>query len=478
MMPGWFWKLLIAAVLAMGPAPVAAADMRAVAVEAARKKAEVEERAEIERQQARREAEAAEARIRAERGTIEKALAALRTENGKLREENARIEKERDALSDEEAALSLRWAQADAKAHELLGLVKRVAGDLDALLDRSQQSARSPERGETLPSLGSEGAMPEMDAIREMCELLFDEMARSGQVRMEQVPIVDRSGEQTIARVLVLGNFTAAYRLGEEIGFLLYSEKSRRFFALSRLPSPRVAARIRQYMEARSEEVPIDISRGTALRQITNRPNLAEQIEQGGPIVWPILAIGLLGLLLVMERSFHLLRMNVPADRLMEQINALASEQRWEDCVRLCARYKNKPVPKVLLAGIRFRETSREDMENALQETILREVPPLERFLSTLGMLAAIAPLLGLLGTVTGMINTFHAITYYGAGDPRMMSAGISEALVTTMLGLGVAIPIMLCHTFLTRKVENMVGQMEQKAVALVNTVFKTRTDQ
>ena len=118
---------------------------------------------------------------------------------------------------------------------------------------------------------------------------------------------------------------------------------------------------------------------------------------------------------------------------------------------------------------------SRDDMENALQEAIINKIPRLESFLSTLGMLAAIAPLLGLLGTVTGMINTFHTITYYGTGDPRMMSGGISEALVTTMLGLTVAIPIMLAHTLLTRKVETEIAMMEEKAVAFVNTIFKTR---
>jgi len=115
----------------------------------------------------------------------------------------------------------------------------------------------------------------------------------------------------------------------------------------------------------------------------------------------------------------------------------------------------------VLKAGLECRDMSRTDMENALQEAILNEIPSMERFLSTLGMLAAIAPLLGLLGTVTGMINTFHVINYYGTGDPRMMSGGISEALVTTMLGLSVAIPIMLVHTLLTRKVENTIAQME-----------------
>jgi len=99
----------------------------------------------------------------------------------------------------------------------------------------------------------------------------------------------------------------------------------------------------------------------------------------------------------------------------------------------------------------------------------------MERLLSTLGMLAAIAPLLGLLGTVTGMIGTFHVITLHGTGDPRLMSGGISEALVTTMLGLSVAIPIMLAHTLLSRGVDNMVGTLEEKAVALVNIVHKYR---
>ncbi len=117
------------------------------------------------------------------------------------------------------------------------------------------------------------------------------------------------------------------------------------------------------------------------------------------------------------------------------------------------------------------------EMENALQEAILGEIPRVERFLSTLGMLAAIAPLLGLLGTVTGMINTFHVITYYGTGDPRMMSGGISEALVTTMLGLSVAIPIMLAHTLLARRVETQISRMEEKSVAFVNIIFKTRAE-
>jgi biopolymer transport protein ExbB len=121
---------------------------------------------------------------------------------------------------------------------------------------------------------------------------------------------------------------------------------------------------------------------------------------------------------------------------------------------------------------------SRAELENVLQEAILAEIPAQERFLSTLGVLASIAPLLGLLGTVTGMIHTFELITFHGTGDPRMLSSGISEALVTTMFGLGVAIPIMLAHSLISRRVEERIADLEEKAISFVNRVGKVRQKQ
>jgi biopolymer transport protein ExbB len=121
---------------------------------------------------------------------------------------------------------------------------------------------------------------------------------------------------------------------------------------------------------------------------------------------------------------------------------------------------------------------SRAELENVLQEAILAEIPAQERFLSTLGVLASIAPLLGLLGTVTGMIHTFELITFHGTGDPRMLSSGISEALVTTMFGLGVAIPIMLAHSLISRRVEERIADLEEKAISFVNRVSKVRQEQ
>ncbi|RLB10249.1 MAG: biopolymer transporter ExbB, partial [Deltaproteobacteria bacterium] len=149
---------------------------------------------------------------------------------------------------------------------------------------------------------------------------------------------------------------------------------------------------------------------------------------------------------------------------------------KWEECQELLLRERKKgPVHNILMNGLKNRHQERETLESVMQESILKELPRLERFLPALNTLAAIAPLLGLLGTVTGMISTFHVITLYGTGDPRMMSGGISEALVTTELGLAVAIPVMLMHAFLRRRVEHIVGDMEEKAVALVNIILKEK---
>jgi biopolymer transport protein ExbB len=131
----------------------------------------------------------------------------------------------------------------------------------------------------------------------------------------------------------------------------------------------------------------------------------------------------------------------------------------------------------VIEAGLNARHEDRETLESVLQEAILRELPRVERGLSVLAILGAVAPLLGLLGTVTGMIDTFRVITLFGTGDPKLMSGGISEALVTTELGLAIAIPIMLIHTFLSRRADGIIGDMEEKAVSLTNIIQKRQRE-
>jgi len=454
-----------------------AEDMRALQIKAMKKKAALLEKANQEKERALIEAEESRQRILSHRKSLKAAIAKLKIKRKNLKDENLKLKKDLKKLEAAEKDLRARVEDMQGDVRELVGFVRINARDLDALLRQSLQSAFAPNRRAVLQPILNQAEFPGMDDIRAMVDLLFDVIARSGEVRIVNGPFVDRSGEETSGEILVLGNFSAAYRVHGETGFLLYSDKGRRLFALSKLPSRRMAKKIAAYMDGESADVPIDISRGAALRQLTHHLSLMGQIPKGGPIVWPIIGIAVLAVIIVLERSLYLFRKDINAGQFIDTLRGYLARQEWDRCAALCEQERKKSIPKVLLAGIRNRDMGREDLENVLQEAILNEIPRLERFLSTLGMLAAIAPLLGLLGTVTGMINTFHMITYYGTGDPRMMSGGISEALVTTMLGLSVAIPIMLSHTLLSRKLESMIAQMEEKAVTFVNTIFKMREE-
>ncbi len=505
---------LIIAVLFCDPSGEAMAkDMRKAHMTLEAQKLELRQKAAQSLQKAKDEAAKKRAAIRSDRTLLREAVARLTAENDQLRQSNETMDGEIRSLLEEEGALSAQLDETRAVNKELAGLVRAGAKDLEGLLIQSFQSALIPQRvdssSEALPrhaflsSMIDQESYPAMEEIEKMVSVLFDEIRASGEVKRTRGMIVDRQGVEREADLLILGNFTAIYALdgksvataaveksassdvasppfpdGVEIGFLLYSDQSQRFFALSKLPRRAIRENLRAYMRGEREDVYMDISKGAALRQLTHQLNLWEQIPKGGPIVWPIVAILALGLLILLERILFFLRKRINSDKFMKTLEPLVLQNRWDECRALLKNKRKKLIPKVLLTAIDFKDQSRIDMENVLQESILNEIPRIERFLSTLGMLAAIAPLLGLLGTVTGMINTFHTITYYGTGDPRMMSGGISEALVTTMLGLSVAIPIMLFHTLLSRRVETEIGKMEEKAVSFVNLVFRNRNGQ
>ncbi len=454
-----------------------AKDMRVMEIEFEKQKALLLEKASREKQAALKEAMESRQRILSDRKALEAAISKLRKKNSQLKKANQIYGARLGTLSTRLKGLRTTLEKREGEVSELVGFIRIDAKDLNTLLHQSLQSAFMPGREKVLQPILNQTEFPGMDDIRSMVNLFFDEIALSGQVRIVRAPLVTRSGKGTIGDILVLGNFSAAYHISGETGFLIYSPKSQRLFALSKLPSWHMRRKIMAYMSGRSEDVPIDISKGAALRQLTHRLGLMEEIPRGGPIVWPIIAIAVLATLIIIERAIYLFRKGSNIETFANNIYRYASNGEWKRCIELCEQEQNRSVPRILLAGIRSRDMKREDMEDVLQEAILNEIPGLERFLSTLGMLGAIAPLLGLLGTVTGMINTFHVITYYGTGDPRMMSAGISEALVTTMLGLTAAIPIMVCHSLLSRRVENIIAQMEEKAITLVNIVFKMRKE-
>lgn len=460
--------------LGHGASSQAADDMRRQQGEVRETLQQLKAKAAAEEETARHEAAQSREKIAADRATLEQGVRQLEEQTASLERRVTILDAEEKRLAEQEKELLGKLAATDAVVRELVGVLRIHAKDLHSLLTGSLQSAFGDQAGTTLAAIAEQSQFPGMEEIAAMNEALRRQLGDGGAVRIARGPIVDRSGNAIEAEILVLGNFTAAYRLDDEVGFLNYSPAGKKLFALSRQPSRAQQKALRDYMDGKSDSAVLDITRGAALAQLTRTPTLWQQVESGGPLVWPILAILAVACLLIAERLVFLLRYRINAHLLFENLATMAEQGDWQGCRNHCGKLAGKPLARVLAAGIDHCRGGRDLMENGLQEAILREIPPMERFLSSLAMLAAIAPLLGLLGTVTGMIDTFHIITQYGTGDPRMMSGGISVALVTTMLGLGVAIPIMLVHTLLNRAVDNRIAELEEKAVALVNLRFST----
>lgn len=460
-------------------------DMRSDYQVRERQRRQLIQKAMAEKQEALKEARTQALLIKNDRQALKKAIADLKAGIKIVKAQNKKIATRIKTLKESEDQLNQDLEKTRAVNQEFSGFVRNNAKDLKTLLLQSLQSGLTPGRHAFLdPILGRENPShensdqrkyPSMDDLEMMTDHLFDEINLSGQVTLTSGRIIDRKGKEQEANLLILGNFTGIYKLDKELGFFLYSDHSQQYFALSKLPSQGISRKIAAYIQGQSDDVYIDISKGGAIRQLAHKLNLADQIPKGGAIVWPILIILVLAGCLLIERIVFFTRRGTNAENLMKTVKERIMADDWEGCRTFLELGHQKLIPKVLLTALAFKDQTRQDMENVLQEAILGEIPRIERFLSTLGMLAAIAPLLGLLGTVTGMINTFHVITYCGTGDPRMMSGGISEALVTTMLGLTVAIPIMMAHTFLSRRVETQISKMEEKSVAFVNLVFMNR---
>lgn len=431
------------------------------------------QKAKADYEAALKEAKESEQRILNDRQALATDVKHYENQTDAIRKEVEALKQRLNLLRETEKKRNEEQSEQQMNLREYTGVVREVARDLSAMLSQSHFSALDPQRLDLLLPVLDKDRFPGMAEITIISDLFFEEMTLSGEVDRRDHTFISPGGETTPGELLTIGPFCAAYRDKGHTGYLNYSEAGRQFYALSK-PAPWLMRRsLNKYMDGEADAVTFDFSKGAALRQLTHRSSLKDKIKKGGFIVWPILAIGLLALVITLERILFLNRVHANTDRLMGQVNQLASKGDWAGCDDVLKPEKGKPVHNVLRAGLSAVNEKRETLESVLQEAILKELPKLERFLPALNIMGAVAPLLGLLGTVTGMIGTFQSITLHGAGDPRMMSGGISEALITTMLGLAVAIPIMLVHTFLRRRLEHIVGDMEEKAVALSNIICR-----
>jgi biopolymer transport protein ExbB len=195
-----------------------------------------------------------------------------------------------------------------------------------------------------------------------------------------------------------------------------------------------------------------------------------EIVQAGGPLMWPIILCSIVAAAIVLERLWTLQDRRVLPRDLTQKVWKLVEANQINDKV-IVALEQNSPLGKLLAAGLANRHRPREILMERLEDTGRHVVYELERYLNTLGTIAGVSPLLGLLGTVTGIIKAFNAINAGGAGDPRMLSGGIAEALVATAAGLCVAIPSLIAYRYLRGRVDRIVVEMEKNALRLADAV-------
>lgn len=225
---------------------------------------------------------------------------------------------------------------------------------------------------------------------------------------------------------------------------------------------------------AGSGKLPFDTTDGEALEGITHTITLTQELALGGFVMYPIIGLFALAILIAIFKAIELFRVKAAKSK---DIDVILDHLRSNNSDKALAHAKSVggPVGQMLCSAVENANEDREVIEEVLYETIIKTQPKLERFLAFIAVVAATAPLLGLLGTVTGMIKTFKLITIVGTGDARNLSSGISEALITTKWGLIVAIPTLIMHALLNRKAKGVVGSMEQAAVSFINGIAEIK---
>ena len=199
-----------------------------------------------------------------------------------------------------------------------------------------------------------------------------------------------------------------------------------------------------------------------------------ELFKSGGLLMWPILACSIVAISIVCERMWTLNKRAVTPRNLMEQIRTMI-ERREYDPNKIRIIRDSSPLGRILAAGLVNAHHGREAMKDAIEESGRHVVHELEKYLNSLGTIAAITPLLGLLGTVIGMIKVFSAITAFGVGDPTILAGGISEALITTAAGLSVGIPALMFFRYFKGRVNALTVDLEQEAIRLVEVMHGER---
>ncbi|MFM5510860.1 MotA/TolQ/ExbB proton channel family protein [Aeromonas rivipollensis] len=341
--------------------------------------------------------------------------------------------------------LNTRWEQASGDMNEIFAVTRQGASDAVKLLGDSSVQGQYPDRLTALKAMAQDKQVPDRAALALLPATLLQEIRESGRVVQFDGKVLNAQGaasEQALTRV---GSFAL---FGSE-GFLQPSGEG--LIPVLGLPGG-LLSELTAYQGKEGEALPLDPSHGVLLEMQAQAPTFWQQVQQGGQVGAIIVLLAAIGL-------------GIAAVRLWTLSRELTLVRRQ---LKSGEYHADNALGRVLTVADKHPELSMETLELRLDEAILQETPRMERGIGMVKVIAAIAPMLGLLGTVTGMIGTFQAITQFGTGDPKIMAGGISMALITTVQGLVAAIPLILAHSLLQSRFTELSNVLEQQVAGIL----------
>ncbi|GGY44492.1 biopolymer transporter ExbB [Bacterioplanes sanyensis] len=338
---------------------------------------------------------------------------------------------------------------------ELFGVLQQVSGDTKAVFEGSVVSSQLPGRDEFLTDLiataGSSSKLPSIEQLERLWYEMQREATYSGHIAQYQAPVVLPSGDTVEKTVTRVGGFNVV----SDGKYLNWDLQTGRLVELDKQPGGRYTGPAGELQTAGGADLTgfwIDPSRGQLLKIMGQSPELGDRVDQGGVVGYIIIGLAVIGILLAIWRMIGL---QIERSKVYKQMK---SDQANE----------NNSLGRVMAVFNANKGADTETLELHLGEAIAAEVPRLTRAIGWIKIISVVAPLLGLLGTVTGMIDVFETMSLFGTGDPKLMAGGISQALVTTVLGLVAAIPCVFLHTLAYNRSRELMMILEERATGIL----------
>nr|WP_136249895.1 MotA/TolQ/ExbB proton channel family protein [Ningiella ruwaisensis] len=379
---------------------------------------------------------------------LRRAQAALQAEEERGDRLQNQFTQNEQTLIDKETELD----QASGTLGEMFGVVRQASADAYGVISTSIVSAEYPGRDEFLAEMAQDSkGLPNINELEELWLALQTEMTESGKVSRFTTEVVDLDGGSTTQEVVRIGTFNL---VGEQ-GYLVYNDEDDKIQPLGRQPEGYQVASTQDLMDASSGFVGtyVDPSRGAILELFKQKATLSERYHAGGIVGYIITGLLIIGLLIGV---FKIVSLTAVGAKMKSQLNNIDNPSN------------SNPLGRILTVYQANKSADSESLELKLDEAILKELPRIEAGINIIKIFAAIAPLLGLLGTVLGMIATFQQITLFGTGDPRIMAGSISMALVTTAQGIIAALPLILMHSIVAGRSKSIVHILDEQTAGII----------